>query len=236
MSTAAKSFQPDAAEAAYRRVLAKDPGNIQAEAGLAHVLIAKKQYAEAETLARKALESDRNRRFATAREFAAALDQVPQPAAAETVRTAVPTEIIPTPAARSHDLQNAIIIIAAVLLLAVGVVATWLYRSRPPVVGAACRGRPAPRPRPPPAAPRAACGCRPPRTEAAGSAGVDQGRNQIFERSGSARRRLRAASRFRMVSQPVHAPQRHQGQARLGPLGRLRLVAPAQPYLLSLEL
>jgi tetratricopeptide (TPR) repeat protein len=53
---AASANQPDAAEAAYRRVLAKDPGNIQAEAGLAHVLIAKKQYAEAETVARKALE------------------------------------------------------------------------------------------------------------------------------------------------------------------------------------
>ncbi|UWZ83462.1 tetratricopeptide repeat protein [Occallatibacter riparius] len=54
LATAAN--QPDAAEAAYRRVLAKDPANLEAEAGLAHVLIAKKQYAEAETFARKALE------------------------------------------------------------------------------------------------------------------------------------------------------------------------------------
>jgi len=53
---AASANQPDAAEAAYRQVLAKDPGNLQAEAGLAHVLIAKKQYAEAEIVARKALE------------------------------------------------------------------------------------------------------------------------------------------------------------------------------------
>jgi predicted Zn-dependent protease len=54
LATAAN--QPDAAEAAYRRVLEKDPQNIQAEAGLAHILIAKKQFAEAETLSRKALE------------------------------------------------------------------------------------------------------------------------------------------------------------------------------------
>ena len=53
---AAAANQPDAAEAAYRRALEKDPANIQAEAGLAHILIAKKQYAEAETLAWKALE------------------------------------------------------------------------------------------------------------------------------------------------------------------------------------
>jgi predicted Zn-dependent protease len=53
---AAATNQPDAADAAYRRVLEKDPRNAEAEAGLAHVLIAKKQYAEAETLARKALE------------------------------------------------------------------------------------------------------------------------------------------------------------------------------------
>jgi tetratricopeptide (TPR) repeat protein len=53
---AAATHQPDAAEAAYRRVLAEDPKNVDAEAGLAHVLIAKKQYADAETLARTALE------------------------------------------------------------------------------------------------------------------------------------------------------------------------------------
>jgi predicted Zn-dependent protease len=48
--------QPDAAEAAYRRVLQADAGNIEAAAGLAHVLIVKKQYAEAETVARSGLE------------------------------------------------------------------------------------------------------------------------------------------------------------------------------------
>jgi predicted Zn-dependent protease len=48
--------QLDAAEAAYRRVLAKDAKNPEATAGLGHVLIAHKQYLEAETLLRPALE------------------------------------------------------------------------------------------------------------------------------------------------------------------------------------
>src|SRR5205085_5703685 len=83
----------------------------------------------------KALERDRNRRFANAREFTAALQSVPDTATAETVRTPVPTQIVPKPR-RSNDMQNAIIIVAIVLLLAVGVLATWVYRSRPPVVSA----------------------------------------------------------------------------------------------------
>jgi len=45
----------DAAEAAYRRVMAKDPTVLAAKTGLAHVLIARKQYPEAETLLRSAL-------------------------------------------------------------------------------------------------------------------------------------------------------------------------------------
>ena len=45
-----------AAEAAYRRVLAKDPNSPDANRGLAHVLIKRKQYPEAETLLRAALE------------------------------------------------------------------------------------------------------------------------------------------------------------------------------------
>ena len=53
---AEKSGQEDAAESAYRRVLASDPGNTQANAGLAHLLIARKQFPEAETLLRTALE------------------------------------------------------------------------------------------------------------------------------------------------------------------------------------
>jgi len=81
----------------------------------------------------KALERDRNRRFANAREFSAALERVPETVAAETVRTPVPTQVVPKQR-RSNDLQNVIIIVAIVLLLAVGVLATWLYRSRPPVV------------------------------------------------------------------------------------------------------
>ena len=47
--------QNDAAEAAYRRVLAKDPHSVPANAGLAHLLILRKQYPEAETLLRAAL-------------------------------------------------------------------------------------------------------------------------------------------------------------------------------------
>jgi len=47
--------QLEAAEAAYRRLLAKDPGSSQADAGLAHLLMARKQYPEAETLLRAAL-------------------------------------------------------------------------------------------------------------------------------------------------------------------------------------
>jgi predicted Zn-dependent protease len=47
--------QPDAAEAAYRRLLAKDPKSAEANAGLAHLLIAGKQYPEAETFLRTAL-------------------------------------------------------------------------------------------------------------------------------------------------------------------------------------
>jgi predicted Zn-dependent protease len=53
---AAQSGQVDAAEQAYRRVLAKEPKSAAANAGLAHLLIARKQYPEAETLLRAALE------------------------------------------------------------------------------------------------------------------------------------------------------------------------------------
>jgi predicted Zn-dependent protease len=63
---AEKSGQPDAAEAAYRRLLAKDPGNAQANAGLAHILIARKQFPEAETLLRSALEKSSDNAALTA--------------------------------------------------------------------------------------------------------------------------------------------------------------------------
>ena len=53
---AEQSGESDTAEAAYRRVLAKDPQSPEGQAGLAHLLIAKKQYPEAETLLRAALE------------------------------------------------------------------------------------------------------------------------------------------------------------------------------------
>lgn len=52
--------QPDAAEKAYRRVLAQDPKSAEAQAGLAHVLVTKKQYDEAETLVKGALEQSPN--------------------------------------------------------------------------------------------------------------------------------------------------------------------------------
>lgn len=52
---AEKTGQPDAAEAAYRRVLAKDPKSISASAGLAHLLIVRKQYPEAQTVLHAAL-------------------------------------------------------------------------------------------------------------------------------------------------------------------------------------
>lgn len=47
--------QNDAAEAAYRRVLAEDPKSEPAGEGLAHLLILKKQYPEAQTVLRAAL-------------------------------------------------------------------------------------------------------------------------------------------------------------------------------------
>lgn len=53
---AAETNQPAAAETAYRRVLAQDPKNAQAEAGLAHVLLVEKKYPEAEAEARKGLQ------------------------------------------------------------------------------------------------------------------------------------------------------------------------------------
>jgi len=52
--------EPEAAEAAYRGILAEDPESAAASAGLAHVLIARKQYPEAETLLRAALEHSPN--------------------------------------------------------------------------------------------------------------------------------------------------------------------------------
>lgn len=53
---AEQAGQTDAAEAAYRRVLAKDPKSAEAQAGLAQVLLGKEKYAEAETLLRSAMQ------------------------------------------------------------------------------------------------------------------------------------------------------------------------------------
>ncbi len=55
-SLAESAGQDDAAEAAYRRLLAKDPKSVPASAGLAHLLIVQKQFPEAETLLRAALQ------------------------------------------------------------------------------------------------------------------------------------------------------------------------------------
>ena len=55
-SLAEQAGQPGQAEAAYRRLLQKDPQSSPANAGLAHLLIAKKQFPEAEILLRAALE------------------------------------------------------------------------------------------------------------------------------------------------------------------------------------
>jgi predicted Zn-dependent protease len=52
--------QDDDAEAAYRRLLAKDPKSAAANAGLAHLLIKQKKYPEAETFLHAALEQSPN--------------------------------------------------------------------------------------------------------------------------------------------------------------------------------
>jgi predicted Zn-dependent protease len=54
-SLAEQTGQFDAAETAYRRLLAKDPKSAPANAGLAHLMIARKQYPEAESFLRAAL-------------------------------------------------------------------------------------------------------------------------------------------------------------------------------------
>jgi Flp pilus assembly protein TadD len=55
-SLAEDAGQYDSAEAAYRRVLAKNPKSEPATTGLAHLLLARKQYPDAETMLRAALE------------------------------------------------------------------------------------------------------------------------------------------------------------------------------------
>jgi tetratricopeptide (TPR) repeat protein len=55
-SLAEQAGEYEAAESAYRRILAKDPKSSPANSGLAHLLIARKQYPEAETLLRAALQ------------------------------------------------------------------------------------------------------------------------------------------------------------------------------------
>ena len=102
----------------------------------------------------KALERDRTKRFATAREFANALERVeqrlptqedetlrvPPPPAATTIRTP-----LPSPPRR----QTGLVIAIAALLLAFGALATWHFRSKPEAVVTALP--PAPKPQPQPA-------------------------------------------------------------------------------------
>ena len=52
------SGQHDTAEAAYRRVLASDPKSVGAQSGLAHILIERHQYPDAEKLIRAALQQE----------------------------------------------------------------------------------------------------------------------------------------------------------------------------------
>ena len=52
---AEQTGQLDAAEAAYRRVLAQDPKSVAADSGLAHILIVGKRYSDAEIVLRAAL-------------------------------------------------------------------------------------------------------------------------------------------------------------------------------------
>lgn len=59
-SLAEDSGDYKSAEAAYRRVLVKDPKSEAANSGLAHILIKKQQYSQAETLLRKALKETPN--------------------------------------------------------------------------------------------------------------------------------------------------------------------------------
>lgn len=51
-----RADEPDAAERAYRKVLASHPKSVEANAGLAHLSIARRDFAGAETLLRAALE------------------------------------------------------------------------------------------------------------------------------------------------------------------------------------
>jgi len=74
-SLAEETGQNDAAIAAYRRVLAKDPKSEPASVGLAHLLIVSKQYPEAETVLRTALANAPNDPAMTAQLALALADQ-----------------------------------------------------------------------------------------------------------------------------------------------------------------
>ncbi len=74
-SLADEAGEYDVAEKAYRRVLAEDPKSVDASSGLAHILIVRKRYPEAETLIRAALEKSPDSPALTAQLAAVLADQ-----------------------------------------------------------------------------------------------------------------------------------------------------------------
>lgn len=74
-SIAEQAGEWDASEAAYRRVLAADQSSVVATSGLAHVLIVRKHYPEAETLLRAALQQSPDDPVLTAQLATALADQ-----------------------------------------------------------------------------------------------------------------------------------------------------------------
>jgi len=96
----------------------------------------------------KALERDRNRRYATAKEFSDALDGVqlrlptqedetlrvtPLPGTVRTARAAVPTEIVPAPQKPQRKTGLLIAVVLLVVIILGGLMAwqAWRYLSRP---------------------------------------------------------------------------------------------------------
>jgi serine/threonine-protein kinase len=100
----------------------------------------------------KALERDRAKRFATAREFANALEKVEQRLPTqedETLRVTPPpaATTIRTPLPASPRRQTGLVIAIAALLLVFGALTTWHFRSKPEAVVTA-PPPPAPQPQP----------------------------------------------------------------------------------------
>jgi serine/threonine-protein kinase len=114
---------------------------------------------ELQNVLRRALERDRNSRFAGAREFAEALEKTGRTLAADeddTLRLTPPPgktfgwAPAPSPAAPTvierPQRQTALFIVIALLVLAFGALATWHYQSQPAAVAAPPKGAPQPQP------------------------------------------------------------------------------------------